>query len=470
MTYQLRCLQICLFFSFMVLLASCVPVTQQQQVGHPASGTFSLYLQPLPQETHRLVFALDDLSAITVDGKEIALPLNEKRFTDKLIGVQKRLVNMTLPPGRYQGIAINITSASLDGEEGQIDLLAPEDRIFIESPFAINEKQAKTLFLSLSSDRLVTDGVFFTPKFSLWEPDRLLTNLKGFVCNSASQNLTVFNKHTSQVVGHIRIGKRPVDMVLDQQHRWLYVALAGEDAIAVVEVANGSILGRVPLRFGDEPSKLALTADGTTLLSLNIGSETVSIIDTGSLFETARIRLRSQPSGIFLQGDATAYVTHPVSSTLSILNLYSKSLQGTVPMEAAPLDGVSDEAEHALYLINDFSPDLTVLNSSSLSSREKIFVGNGAVTIRADKSRNLLYIGKQDGEIAVIDPRSLMAIDTFSLPEKVQSLTIEGEENVLFAVQPQSAQLLKIDLVSKRVLGRLQLDSSSRTVVVMGER
>lgn len=470
MTFRIRYQQICLFFCFIALFASCTPVSQQQRVVPPANGTFSIFLQPLPQEAHRLTFSIEDLVALTVDDKEIKLPLSENRISDQLIGVQKRLANLTLPPGRYQGIALRIASASLAGEDGPIDLLAPKDRVVVETPFTISEKQSKTLFLSLSSDRLVTDGVFFTPKFSLWEPDRLLTNLKGFVCNSASQNLTVFNKHTSQVVGHLQVGKRPVDMVLDQQHRWLYVALAGEDAVAVVEVANGTILGRVPLRFGDEPSKLALTANGKTLLALNVGSETVSIIDTGSLFETARIRLHSQPSGIFLQGSAIAYVTHKVSSSLSILDLRSGTLQGTVVLEAAPLTGVSDEAEHALYLINDFSPDLTVLNSSSLGPREKVFIGDGAVTIRADKSRNLLYIGKQDGEIAVVDPRSLMAIDSFSLPSKIQSLTIDGEENALFAVLPKSDQLVKIDLVSKRVLGRLQLDSGSRAVVVMGER
>lgn len=64
-----------------------------------------------------------------------------------------------------------------------------------------------------------------------------------------------------------------------------------------------------------------------------------------------------------------------------------------------------------------------------------------------------------------------MAIDTFSLEGgPVQDLSIDNEENTLFAVLPQRGELAKIDLVSKQVLGRLELGISSSAVVVMGER
>ena len=72
----------------------------------------------------------------------------------------------------------------------------------------------------------------------------------------------------------------------------------------------------------------------------------------------------------------------------------------------------------------------------------------------------------------MIDPRALIAIDSYTLlpPGPVQDLTIDNEENTLFAVLPQSGSLVKVDLVSKKVLGRLELDIGSYAVVVMGER
>lgn len=456
----------------LLLISACAVVVQPASQSVARSGNFELFLQPLPQETHRLTFNIENLVALREDGSEINLILQQPTFVaDNLISVQKRLINTTLPPGRYLGVALQIAAVNLRGEDGPVELLPPKDRLVAEYSFIIEDKQAETLFLSLSAERVVTDGVLFTPKFSLWKPERLLTNLKGFASNVDSQSLTVFDKRTAQVVGHIRVGNKPTALALDQQRNWLYVALAGENAVAVVEVANGSILGRVPLRFGDKPVDLVLTRDGSTLLTLNRGSESVSIIDTSSLFETGRVRLLSEPSGIFLgHDDMRAYITHAVSGSLSVLDLQSQSLRGTVSLEESPLDGVSSSDGRSLYVINDFSADLSVLDSASLRVRDKIYIGNGAVYIRADHSNGLLYITKKTGEIAVVDPRSLMAIDNYAVGEPAQQLTIDNEENAMFVVLPESRQLIKIDLVSKRELGRLELNTGSGAVVVMGER
>jgi hypothetical protein len=63
-----------------------------------------------------------------------------------------------------------------------------------------------------------------------------------------------------------------------------------------------------------------------------------------------------------------------------------------------------------------------------------------------------------------------MLIDSFSLPGAVQHLTIDNDENALFAVLPHSGKLQKIDLISKQALGSLELEKDGHAVAVMGER
>ncbi|MBN1957137.1 MAG: YncE family protein [Desulfuromonadales bacterium] len=457
----------------LLLLNSCSAVVAPQEVvWDKQSGSFSLFLQPLPQEADRLSFTLADLVARNTDGSEIPLLLAETKLAaEELIGKQKRLLSLTLPPGQYLGIAMRIAAADLRGEEGPVALLPPAERLLINFSFTIREEQAETLLLSLSADRLVTDGALFTPKFSLWKAERVLTNLKGFVANRGAQSLTVFNKRDSQVLSQLRIGKKPTALALDQQRNWLYVALAGEHAIAVVEVANNTILGRVPLRFGDQPSDLELSRDGRTLVCLNNGSESLSIIDTNSLFEIGRVRLPSAANDLFLDRDSLrAYVLQSATSTLSIIDLQQRRLLGNLALEEAPLAGVASNDGRFFYLINDFSSELTVLDAASLSTAGKIFVGNGAQTIKTDPVTGLLYVGKQDAEIAVVDPRALMAIDSYALPAAAADMTIDNEENALFVVLPQLASLLKLDLISKKELGRVTLEAAGQAVVVMGER
>jgi DNA-binding beta-propeller fold protein YncE len=452
--------------------ACTVPVSPAQEPV-PAGGSFRLFLQPLPQEVHRLSFTLGDVAALRVDGGEVPLPLRQTRFqADELIDVQQELANLTLPPGRYRGIALRVLSTELLGEEGQVDLLPAEKRLVLEHAFTIRDQQAETLFLSLSADRIITDGVLFTPRLSLWTPQRILINLKGFVSNSGTHSLTVFNKRAAEVHGSIQVGATPAGLALDQRRGWLYAALTNENAIAVVEVNTGALLGRVQLRFGDRPGELALTANGDLLLALNPGSSSLSIIDTRALFETGRVRLEAEPNDIFLDSaDSRAYVIHTDSNLLSVVDLQSHSVSRTAVLDEAPLDGLADVDGQSLYLINDFSAELTVLDAASLTRKRDIHVGNGATSIKADRTSGLLYVGMENGRIAVVDPRSAMAIDAYALPpEPVRALTIDHEENALFAVLPQTGRLLKIDLVSKQLLGQLQLESGAHAVVVMGER
>lgn len=457
----------------LVLQTACSAAGRPAAPKPAATGSFSLFLQPLPQESHGLTFEIGELVALRADGGEISLPLLQNRLrAEDLLGVQKELGRTTLPPGRYRGIALRIAAAELLGEDGATALLAPQERLVAEYSFLVRENQAETLFLSLAAERIVTDGALFTPRFSLWQPERTLVNLKGFVSNRDSGSLTVFNKRTAQVIGSIRVGAAPGDLVLDQRRGWLYVALTEENAIAVIEVNSDAILGRVPLRFGDRPTELALAANGELLVVLNAGSSSVSLVDTRALFETARIKLAAEPDNLFIgAADTRAYVTHADASSLSVIDLPGRALQRTVVLNEAPLAGAADADGRALYLINDFAAEMSVLDTTALARRGEILVGNGAVSLKADRSTGLLYIGMRSGAIAVVDPRAAIAIDSFTLPSgPVQALTIDNEENALFAVQPQSGVLLKVDLVSKRELGRLELAGDGHAVAVMGER
>lgn len=437
------------------------------------AGAISLYLQPLPQEAHRLTFSIDELVAVTLDGREIPLLLATDSLSgDDRIGRQQRLAQVSLPPGRYLGIALRITRASLQGEEGTTDLLPPTEPLRIEHPFVVAENQADTLLLSLSGERLITDGVLFTPRFSLWQAERMLTTFKGFVSDSEAGSLTIFNKRTALVTDSVHIGKSPQDLVLDQRRGWLYVTLAKEDAVVVLEINSGEILGRVRLRFGDEPTELALTASGDTLLALNSGSDSVSLIDTAALFERGRIRLTSTPAELFVGRDESrAYVSQSDSSVLSLLDLSGggRVLSSRV-LDQVPARGAVSPDGQRIYLLSDYSPDLLVVNASSLGTERKIHVGHGARDLLLDETSGLLYIAKEDGEIAVVDPRSLTAIDFFTLPGPVRRLSIDREENALFALLPQNGSLAKINLVSKRVLSQLDVGSGSRDLAVMGER
>ena len=87
-----------------------------------------------------------------------------------------------------------------------------------------------------------------------------------------------------------------LDWSPDGETLWVGLHLAG--AVRVFR-PTGEIIGTVPV--GSLPAQLVLTSDGGTLVIANRGDASMSIVDTATLIETARIPLQAEhPHGIAL--------------------------------------------------------------------------------------------------------------------------------------------------------------------------
>lgn len=458
--------------SLVFLAASCTPQPPPYQPALGNEGEIQLYLQPLPQEADRIAFSITAISAIRHDGGVVQLrQLLTELKPRELLTVQKRLAWATLPPGLYEGISVEIGTASLLGEHGAVDLLVPDGPLFIEQEFTVARRRANTLFLSLAPAKLLGGGFRFTPLFSLAEPRRQLEGLLGFATDSGSNLVSVFNKLTMEVVDTIATGSGPQGAVLDQRGGWVYVALAADDAIEGIEVGSLEILRRARLHSGDEPVEIALSADGATLVSANFGSNTASIFDTTSLREEGRVRLPTEPTSVVVsESGKRAYLLHSLSNAISVIDLTRLELAATRTFEESPVRGAMNKDGDRLYVITRNSPNLLVIDPVSLTLIERILVGTGATCIKIDPKTDLIYVGKQDGDIDVVDPSSLMSIDVFMTNSNVAFLSIDDEEDALFVVMPESREVRKLNLISKRSLGTIEIADGGYAVVLMGER
>jgi DNA-binding beta-propeller fold protein YncE len=415
--------------------AGCAPQPLAYQAALQGEGQIHVYLQPIPQEAHRLEIHITGISAIRSDGD--AIPLDTAFIELKgreLLGVQRRLASAALPPGSYDGLSIAIGGASL-------------------------------------LSKWVTSGFRFTPAFSLAKPRRQLRGLLGFATSSGSNLVSVFNKHSMRVVDTIATSSGPKGAAIDQRRQWVYVAVAGDDAIEAIEVSTGEILRRLQLNFGDEPVEVALSPDGAFLVSANHGSNTASIIDAGSLRELDRVALPSSPTWVVAgRSSRRAYALQPLSNAVSVVELSRRSIAATRILDETPIRGAISRDGDSLYVITRYSSDLLVLDATNLTVRGRIYVGAGAASIRTDPKTGLIYVGKRTGGISVLDPSSLLPIDRFRIDEKVEFLAIDNDQNSLFVVLPDSATIQKIDLISKKLRGVIEVGAGSHAVVLMGER
>jgi YVTN family beta-propeller protein len=435
-------------------------------------GELLVYLQPLPQPTHHLRFTIDQMFAVDPDGARIPLDLVFADLRGKdLIGRQTLLARGILPPGTYFGLALWLKDAFLLGEEGENALFVPDRPVRVDRLFKVMRREATALFLSLDATNMTAGNVVFEPVFSLAQAGRQLANLNGYISIPNANRLTVFNKSSMQVINVIATGLGPTGLAIDRLRRRVYVACSGQDRIEEIDMLESRVVERIALRMGDGPLALAISPDGRTLVSANNDSNTASILDLRSRIEIARLSVGRKPTDVVIDDSGRfAFVVNSLSNTVSVIDLPQSQLVAVLDVETTPLRAALVPDSRRLFVINRDSPNLSVVSSERLTLIDRIFAGAGSVSITSDPSTRLLYVGNVTGDIGIVDPSALMFIDTISSRGAVAYLTIDKEQNSLFALRSETGTLQKINPTSKRILAEIEVDEGAYAVAVVGER
>ena len=455
------------------LLLACQAAISRLRPPLGEEGEVYLYIQPYPQEAERLRFSIEGMSAVSSDGREFPLEISLREIRPGDLRRQRLLASGRIPPGLYTGFSIKAKKAILKGEDGEADLLVPEVPVRTDFSFTVIRKRAYVVSLTFHYGESISKSFSFSPVLSAFIPAKPIIGLAGYVTNTGSNDITVFDKRLGQVVGVIATGRGPAGMALDQRLRRVYVALSGEDAVEVIDVAGGEIINRVRLSQGDRPQEMALTPDGKFLLTVNAGSNTVSFIDPLSFFELGRINVGNGPHSILIDPNTgrRAYVFNTLSSTISVLDIPNRGIVTTLSTDPGPLRGQFNRRGDRLYVIHELSNYLTVIDPSSFSTLRRFQVRIGLNSIKVDNRTDLVFLGrKNDITVEVYDPLSFVPVDIIRTGGTIAYMTIDGEENNLYLVNEDKKSLMVNNLVRKRIVFEMDVGESPYWVVVMGER
>ncbi|OGK99919.1 MAG: hypothetical protein A3E31_00120 [Candidatus Rokubacteria bacterium RIFCSPHIGHO2_12_FULL_73_22] len=454
-----------------LVLAGCQAGLPQLRERFDDEGVVYLYLQPLAREAERLRVAVEGISALRADGAEQPLSVALRELTHQDVGRQRLLAAGPLPVGEYAGFVLRTGKASLRGPEGQSALLVPEAPTRLDFKFAVRRGEGQVVALALDYTRSLETAVRLTPAFAVYAPERPAVGLMGFVANSRSGDVTVFDKKSLQVFDVIATGRGPASLALDQRAHRVYVALAGDDGVEVVDVLAGRITERIRLTAGDEPVALALTPDGTTLLSANRGSNTVSLIDAGTRFERRRIRVGNGPRFIVLDRTGRrAFVINELSNSVSVLGLPGGDTLGSIPTDPGPVQGRLNRRGDRLYVVHELTSRVTVITPATLAVTGRFPVRSGMDAIKVDPDTDFVYLaGRREFSVGVYDPLSFAAVDFVESGPGIVYMTTDGDENTLYLVNPATDRVQVFDRIRKRTVGELDVGDGPAWISVMGE-
>lgn len=438
----------------------------------PADGSVNLYVQPVAARAARLTLTIASVAAIPASGGIVPLELRLRVLDSTTMRRQRLLAAGRLPAGRYTGFALAIERASLARESGEAALLVPDAPLTIDAPFVVSGRQAPLFWLALEDRDPASGGFSLEPAFSIATPPRPIAAHAGFVTNTASGSITVFDKHLGQAVALLDTCAGPTGMALDRRRGRLFVACTDDDEIQAIDVAAGELVERARLFPGDGPLEIALTPDGATLISVNARSNTVSFFDAASLARLERIPVGTAPSSIALDGSGRrAFVFNTLSNAISVVDIATRSVSATISTDAPPSRGQLDGRGERLYVIHDRSPILTVFDARrpALVTRTRVPIGTGAIEV--DAVRGLVYVGgRHDTAVEAYDPQALAPIHRIATGAGVSYLVMDAEDDRLYMVSPEARRLIVGRLADRTIVTEIDVGDGPCRVAVMGGR
>jgi len=434
-------------------------------------GAVYVYLQPLAPEAKRLRLSVDGVAALHRDGAEVPLTVVLPDVKGAEARRQRLLAVGYLPAGEYTGFVLRISRATLSGEAGASAMVVPEAPTRVESNFVVRRGEGAVYALALKYAQAVEAGFRFTPAFSVYTPERPAIGLMGFVANSRSNDITVFEKRTFQVFDVIATGRRPSGLALDQRARRLYVALAADDTVDVIDVLAGKPIDRVRLTPGDQPIAVAVIPDGSTVLAVNRGSNTVSVIDAATRFETSKITVGSGPRSItFDRLGRRAFVFNAVSNSVSVIDVLARTLVKTVQVDPGPVQGSINRRGDRLYVAHELASYVTALDTGTLSVVRRFPIRSPMEAIKVDPATDFVFLaGPREFTVGLYDALSFVPVDFVETGAGIVNLATDSEYNTLYAVGHATNRVLVHDRIRKRRVAELDVGDEPVWLSVMGE-
>lgn len=152
---------------------------------------------------------------------------------------------------------------------------------------------------------------------------------------AGEQALAIIDVAGGTQTGSIPLDKTPRALNVSPDGADVAFTLAGADALQIVDLASQQLTTQIPT--GASPHHPLFTPDGKLGLVVSQGPGTLDMFDPTSFLPTGSIKVGTMPHWIGVTSDSRwAYVTNENSNDLSVVDLADRTVKATVPVGNGP--------------------------------------------------------------------------------------------------------------------------------------
>jgi YVTN family beta-propeller protein len=313
-----------------------------------------------------------------------------------------------------------------------------------------------------------------------------LPSYRVYVSNEASDDVAVLEN--DEPVARIAVGKRPRGLRFGPDGR-LYVAVSGspragpgmrdedlpppdraQDGIAVVDLAHGNALTRLP--GGPDPESFDLSRDGKLLFVSNEDASALSVVEIATARILATVKVGAQPEGVTVSPDgALVYVTSEEDSEVDVVDAISWKLVARPKTAARPRAVVFTPDGSRAFVSAEQGAAVDVIDARRHIRSGSVHIGGAGtkpmgLAMTRDGSRLFVSTGR-GGSVALIDVAAARLLRTFErIGARPWGLGLSPEGDKLYSANGPSNDVSVIDVGSGRVLKRVTVGKSPWGIAV----
>lgn len=492
-----------LAFCFLLLLSASGCTTLEERAGprEADKGQITLFLSGADTVSRDVTFDLSAINIVSENGEVrevMSTPMTINSIAVK--GYQIFLTEKDLTEDKYTKLRLVVRDASIRRKDMLAHLALPPDWIDIPVNITIRRSQNTTLFLSWNADISITDDYLFSPVFTVKGQVPELSSLLIYTTNEESDNVSVINRQTGEVVATIMVGRRPRGIAVGSGRDRLkvYVANSDSDSISVIDPTSHRIENEIPIRFGRQPNDVVtakLSPVKELIFVANYGSHNVSVVDAATYQEIEKVTVGNGPVAVasdppveslgtrFLSTEdinflksyrekfLNVYVANKNSNSISVLriDITTGRTEEVVNINVgwSPVAVAVDYQRGKIYVANYASDNLSVIDIVQVSKGDETAVvstisnvGTLVTGVIADPSFDRVYLLREaPGEIMIIRPfiaesGPLKTVNPImgTIPVKIspRSFMFDPESRKLYVVNRGSNNISVIDKVTKK--------------------